>query len=808
MYPLIQDLCFSLKLIRKHVSMTILVLAALVLGMGLNTAIFSVVNAVLLRPLPIFQPDRVVWLHSVVNRTGAQLGTSYPDFLDWKAQSGSFEDMAAMYFFTATLSSYGTPEHIKVVGISASGFKVWGVKTVAGRDFGDADDKPEANRVAILSYKFWQRKFGGDTAVLGKSLVLDDQQYTIIGILQPTPIAVLDYADVYVTNAPLLRNSRIGGRESRWFFPVGRLKPQISITHAQTEIETITQRLADQYPAIDKEYGVRLESMTDNLTRGDGKPLIFLVVASSLIFLLGVANVMTAFIAATLERAQEISLRLALGAPRLTIFRQFLLQALLFTVIGAAAGLLLAKLGVLYFLRHFPNAALRLPETDIDLRVIGVTIAMAFATTLVASLLPAIHAFPLNIGAQLRRESASLNPQKFRGVARGIFLLTEVALASGLSLVAALLIKSLYEVKKVDLGFNPHNIYSFQISPPISRYKEPGKLSAIYKAAVDKLAALPGIESVSGISSLPLTSQQLVNAAYPDASSPFSGQQFLVEDESVLPGFFHTLTIPLLQGRDFSDADHDDIAPVVVMDDALAAKLWPGQSPLGKRIRMSPMTSHTEHWLEVIGVVREIKHLGPERPVKWMQVYVPQYQDPSPSLSFVVNAGIPADSLKNAAENALHDLDKELPVENFEKLDTYLDNNFLAGRRVSLLLLSAFASIGILLGMLGIYAVAANAVTRRQREIAIRLALGATPQRMIAMITRLGIFATLGGIVIGSAIVLALSRLLASVLYGVNAFDAMVYSMSAAVLLFLSLIASLIPTARLLRLNIQQILRQ
>ncbi|HEY6349666.1 MAG TPA: ABC transporter permease [Candidatus Angelobacter sp.] len=808
MYPLIQDLRFSLKLMRKRVSMTILVLAALILGMGLNTAIFSVVNAVLLRPLPIFQPDRVVWLHSVVNQTGAQLGTSYPDFLDWKAQSHSFEDMAAMYFFTATLSGYGTPENIKAVAISGSGFKVWGVKTITGRDFGDDDDKPEANRVAVLSHKFWQRKFGGDSAVLGKSLVLNGQQYTIIGVLQPTPISHLNYADVYVTNGPLLRNSPIVGRESRWFFPVGRLKPQIGITHAQTEIETISRRLAEQYPATNKEYGVRLESMTDNLTGRERKPLTLLILASGLIFLLAVVNVTIVFAAATLERAQELSVRLALGAQRSTLFRQFLLQALILAAVGAGFGLLIAKLGIFYFLHRFPNAAVRFQETDIDLRVIAITIAMAFGTTLLASLVPAIYALRANVSAELRRESQLTPKHKYRAVSRGVFLLTEVALASSLSLVAALLIKSLYEVKKVDLGFNPHSIYSFQISPPITRYKEPPKLIALYKEAVNKLAALPGIESVSGISSLPLTGQQLVNALDTDTQSLQPSKPLLVEDESVLPTFFQTMRVPVLQGRDFNDKDRDGIPPVVIVDEFLARKLWPDQNPVGKRLRMSPMIGKSERWLEVVGVVREIKHLGPERPVKWMQVYVPEYQDPSPKLSFVVNTTVDGRAIQNAAENALHALDKDLPVEDFETLDNYLDNNFLAGRRITLILLSAFASITILLGAVGIYGVAANSVSTRRRELAIRLALGATPRQIVILVARLGVTATLGGILVGSVIVISLTRLLASFLYGVSTLNPRLYAYSAILLILLAILAALVPAVRVSRFNIQEILRQ
>lgn len=807
MYSLILDFRFSLRLMRKQAGFTFWILAALILGMGLNTAVFSVVNAVLLRPLPIFQPERVLWLHSVVNQTGAQLGTSYPDFLDWREQSHSFDSMAAMYFFSATLSGYHPPEHIKAMAISASGFKVWGIQTALGRDFDNADDEPSANRVAIVSHNFWQRKFGGDTTVPGNSLTLDGRSYVIIGVLQPTPIAHLNYADVYVTNGPLLANSTIAGRESRWFFPVARLKAFTTVAEAQAEMETITRRLAAAYPAADKDYGVRLEAMTENLTKGESKPLLLLILASNLIFLLAATNVTTAFLATTLERGREISIRSALGAPRLILFRQIFVQASLFATIGAAAGLLLAKYGVLYFLHRFPNAALRFNETNIDLRVIGLTAAMAFGTTLLASIPPVIYTFPANIGAQLRREPGLLLPQKSRTLVRTIFLLTEVALAFALSLAAALLIKSFYELEKVDLGFTPQGIFSFRVTPTIPHYNESAKLSALYMEAIDKLENAPGINSASGISSLPLTGHQLTNALYTGADSPFSGKQVLVEDESILPRFFKTLGIPILQGRDFSDADHDGVAPVVIVDDVLAAKLWPGTNPLGKRIQMSPMIGHTKRWLEVVGVVREIKHFGPERPVKWMQIYVPQYQDPSPALSFVLTASAPAGAIRTAANKALHDLDNELPIEDFGTLDAYLDN-FLSGRKITLLLLSIFAGIGILLGAVGVYAVAANTVTERHRELAIRMALGAMPQNTIALVMRHGVLTTLGGIVIGSVVVLSLARLLGSVLYGVSPLDPRIYALSAILLILLAIIATLIPAVRVWRFNIQKILRQ
>jgi putative ABC transport system permease protein len=806
MQPLTQDVRFSLRLIRKKPGMTFLVVAALVLGIGLNTAIFSVVNAVLLRPLPIFQPDRVVWLHSKVNQTGATLGTSFPDYLDWKNQSRSFEAVTALYAVSFTLSGSGPAEHLKATAISASGFKVWGVSTVLGRDFTEADDQPGANRVAILTYAFWQRKFGGDPNILGKSLALDDQTYTIIGILQPTPVDVLGYPDLYVANGPLL-NQHIMERDTRYFFPVGRLKPDVTYEQAQAEMDTIAARLASEYPKTNKDMGIRVQSVVQQLTAGGRRPLLLLILASSLIFLLATINVMTVFWGNTVERRQELNVRLALGSTRSSLLRQLFIQALLYAVIGASFGLLFAKLGLASFLRRFPAAVLRFEETTIDWRVVFLTMGMALVASLAATVAPAIYAFRVRTDTELKGEWSSMAPAKYRIFGRAGLILFEVALASALSVVSGLLIKSLYEVEKIDLGFKPNSVFSFQVNLPPTRYNDPAKQSAFYKLAVNKLSNLPGMQTSSAISSLPLTTQGQANTLEIEGESPLAGQHLLVEDESILPGFFRTMRLPLLQGRDFTDADHAGTPAVIIVDEILAAKLWPGQNALGKHLRMSTQRGGSVRSLEVIGIVREIKHFGPERPARWMQVYVPQYQDPTPMLSFVVNTPLPEATVRTAAEKTLHELDKDLPVENFQTMDAYLDT-YLSGRKVSLLLLSGFAATGIVLGAIGIYGVVANSVIQRRREIAIRMAVGATHASTMVLITRLGLLATLTGLAIGSLAVISLTRLLASMLYGVSTLDPTIYLLTAATLILLALIASAVPAMRLLRFNIQEILRQ
>lgn len=806
MASLIQDIRFSVRLIRKRPGVALLIVTALGLGIGLNAAIFSVFNAVVLRPLPIFQPDRVVWLFSKISQTGARLGTSYPDYLDWKSQSSSFETMAAFYSLSFTLTGDGPAEHLKAAGVSASAFKTWGVSTILGRDFTDNDDRTGANRVVILNYSFWQRKFGGDPAVLGKTLVLDDQQYNIVGVLQPTPLGVLKYPDVYVANGPLI-NSHIMERDTRYFFPVARLKPHVTQAQAQAEMDTIAARLAAEYPATNKDMGISIQGMVEQLTADGRKPLSLLIVASSLIFLLAAVNVMTAFIAATAERRQELATRLALGATPAALLRQLFVQALMIGSIGGALGLLLAKLTLAFFLHRFPAAFQRFQETTVDSSVFLISLVMALLASVVVTLLSGVYVSRLRANDKLTGERISFALSRNRRLGRAALIIFEVSLASALSLVCGLLIKSFYEVEKVDLGFSPSHIYSFQVNPPLTRYKDPDQLIALYQAAFNTLSNLPGMHSTSAISSLPLTTQGWVNTVEVDAQSPLFGQKVTVEDESILPGFFEAMRLPLLRGRDFRDADQKGAPPVVIVDNVLADKLWPGKDPLGQRLRMSTQTGGQTHWLEVIGVVQQIKHFGPERPARWSQLYVAQYQDPFPVLSFVINTDLPESAVRAATTKALHELNKDLPIENFETMDAYLDT-ILGTRKLSLLLFSIFASIAVLLGMIGIYGVVANSVIQRRREIAIRMAVGATPKGAIFLVTRLGLLATLAGVLLGSAIVVSLTRVLASFLFGITALDPKIYALTGVVLILLAVVAGIIPAIRLLRFNIQEILRQ
>jgi putative ABC transport system permease protein len=709
---LLNDLRFSIRLLRKHPGTSFLVIGALVLGIGISTAVFSVVNAVLLRPVPVFEPERVVRMYAQVNRTGATMGISYPEYLDWKSQTSSFDSISVMRALSFYLSGTERPEHLNGFSISASGFRVFGVATILGRGFAEMDDMPGADRTVVLSYPFWERKFGSDPQVLGRSLSLDNQSYTIIGVLQPTKINVLQYPDVWVPNS-LFLDQRVLSREIRLYFPAARLKSTATPSQAQTEMVTISARLAAQYPSSNKDMGIRFVGLTDLLTAGDRKPLSLLFAAAFLIFLLTCVNVVIVLISWTAGRRNELSIRMALGSPRSRILQQLGLQSLVLVGIGSIVGLAAAKLTLFYFVRRFPDALIRFQETTIDYRVIGFLIALMVAAALLATIVPGLYASGLNINAQLKGSRSESPLSRHRTVRQAALITVEVSLASALLLVSGLLIKSFHQVSSVDLGFSPHHTFSFQVNLP-ARYKVPEQVS-FYRRAIESLSNLPGMSHSSAISSLPLTTQGNVIGLEIDSQSRAAQEQMIVEDEVVLPRFFETLKLPLTQGRDFTDEDRNTTPPVVIVDEVLAAKLWPSQSPLGKRIRLVEISGTQPPWREVVGVVRQIKHFGPEAKVRWMQVYVPEYQDPSPVMSFVIDTSLPEANVKTAAEKAIRDIDGDLPIDNFEAMDNLLDN-YLTARKVSLLALSSLAGIAVALAVIGIYGVVVNSVERRRRE--------------------------------------------------------------------------------------------
>ncbi len=806
MYSLFQDIRFALRLMRKRPGMTFLVIAALVLGIGVNSAVFTVVNAVLLRPLPVPDPERLVILFANSPQFPS-MQPSYPEYLEWKAQSRSFQAMSLFRGIRLNLTRQGLPEHLNGIRASASYFKVLGVPPAIGRDFTDDDDRPGAGRVVIISHGLWERKFGGDPGILGKSLILNDQPYTIVGVAPPSELYYIKAFDVWVPTG-LFFDQAMMNRNNRYDWVLARLNPSTTREQAQAEMELISQRIAVEFPQSNKEIGASITAVTDLVTRRGRKPLLLVLAASGLILLLASVNVVTVFMANAIERRKELSVRLALGAGRATLLRQMFIQSVIFAVLSSVLGLALAKAGLALVVSRFPFTISRFQESTVDSSVVLFTVCTALLVSLVSSVLPALYTFKLNVNSELKGDWSWPALSRHRATAQSALILFEVSLAAALSLVSGLLIKSLYEVEKVDLGFNPNRVLTFQVSLPPSRYKGADMMAAFYRLAIERIRNIPGVRSASAISTLPLSGAfHFINLEVEGAQTEAAAQRPYVDNPYVLPGFFETMGSPMLQGRDFHEADRDNAPPVAIVDDVLAKRMWPGQNPLGKRLRLADIGDNGPPWREVIGVVHQIKHYGPDKEVPRMQVYVPLSQRPSPWMAFVVDYLTDQRTIRTSAEKAIHELDKDLPLDDFQTIEDLLAV-LVSGRKVSVLLLGSFAAIGIVLGMIGIYGVVSNSVVSRRREIAIRMALGASVGNTIVLTTKVSLMGVLGGILIGSAIVLSLTRVLSAFLFGVTPLNLPIYLLSALLIIVLALIACLVPAQSLLRLNPQDVLRE
>ena len=804
MRSLVQDLRFTSRILRRHAGMSILVIAALVLGIGANTAVFSVVNSVLLQPVRIAGPQRVAFIMAK-SRDSSFTSISYPEYQDWKAQSHIFEDMAAYQPVLVNLQNpAGHPEALSGFLVSASAFDTFGITPLLGRQFNASDERRGAAPVVVISNGLWKRRFGADPSVIGKTILLQSQPHTIVGVLPETDFPLI--GDAWVEVGPFVDETMMN-RETRRFFVAGRLFHSSDLGEAQKEMDLIAARLSTEFPKSNKGTGVTVTSLIDRFTSPVRRPLALLVLASGLILLLAVVNVLSVFVASAMERRKELSVRLALGATRFVVLRQLFLQSLLFGIVGASLGFIAAKVGLTYLIRSFPLPIVRFKETLMDQTVLWFTIGIAIASTILSCVLPGLYITRLRISSALKDEQPWTPLLKYRQFGPSALIVFEIALAVGLSLVSGLLIKSFYEVEKVDLGFNPYHILCFEVWLPGTKYKDDSSKTAFYERALENLKAVPGVRAASAGYTLPtVTGTHSINLQV-DSQSPFASERPLVDDNMVLPGFLTTLKTPILQGRDFTAADSANAPQVAIVDEVLAARMWPGQSALGKRLRLADISNDRPPWREVIGVVRQMKYFGPEKGVNRPQVYEPVPQDPPPFISFILDTPEAIETVRAPVEKAIQDVAPELPLQYFEPLEQFVDSQE-SRRKISVLLLSGFAAIGIVLATIGIYAVVSNSVVRRRREMAIRMALGASATNALLVVTKGVISAAIAGIAIGMLLVVSLKGVLSAFLFGVKPLDPQIYFVTVIGVFALTLIAGLFPATSLLRLMPQQILRE
>ena len=804
----VKDLRYGVRNLLRTPGFTALAIVTLALGIGANTAIFSVVNAVLLRPLAYKDPGRLVTLlHDGSDPVAAA------NYVDWRDQSRSFEAMAAAEYWSGDLTHSDPPEHLLGLRVTQNLLPMLGIEPLLGRLFVVGEDKKGSEHEVILSYQLWQRRFNRDRHVLGKAIILNGESYTVVGVMPPE----FKFAPFWATRAemwaPLAFGDRIherGGNSLRIF---ARLKHGATLAQARAEIATITARLEKQYPGTNRD--VVVTPLKENVTGKIETPLLMVLVAVGFVLLIACANVAHMLLARTADRQREIAVRTALGASRARVIGQFLTENLLLAVIGGAAGLLLAIWGTKALVALSPAYIPRVEMVGIDGPVVLFLLGITVLTTVVSGLAPAMHATAGNLSGALKEGGRGGSDGIHRNRLRNFLVASEFALAFMLLIGAGLMIRSFFALQSVDPGFNPHNVLSMVVSVAGSREAEPNRRAIFYRELVQKVRALPGVQSAGAINHLPLAGDLWGwSFAIEGRPKPHPGDEPMAVYRIAMPGYFETMRLPVLRGRDIAGNDDARAPGVVVINQQAANKYWPGQDPIGKRIAFDADTSNPPTWLTVIGVSKNAKQ-GEWAAKPYPEVYLAALQNRDflgeggahmAYITLVVRtSGNPAD-LAPAVKRTAWSFDRNLPISDVLTMDRVVADAT-AQPRFETLLLAMFAGVALLLAAVGIYGVMSYSISRRTHEIGIRISLGATRSGVLRMVVRQGMAQALAGAATGLAGALLLSRLMAKMLYGVRPTDPVTFGGVAIVLSLAALIAIFVPARKATRIEPMTALR-
>jgi putative ABC transport system permease protein len=802
-----QDLRFGARMLAKNPGFTLIAVLTLALGIGANTAIFSVINAVLLSPLPFQDADRLtaVGENSPRNRAGLST-TSHRNFVDWRAQSKAFADMAAYRTASFTLTGRGEAAQLRGAVVTHNLFNVLRVAPLSGRTFLPEDDKPgggSAGLPAILSWDCWQQYFGGEPQAIGQTIRLNGEGYVVIGVMpahfafpvqaQPAQIWASTARDAESTNEGSIMVSR-GFRAWR---VVARLKDGVTREQAQADMNVVAANLEAQFPDANRDRGVTATPLLESLVSNVRLTLLLLAGAVGFVLLIACVNVANLMLERALVRQKEISIRLALGANRLRIARQLLTESVTLAALGGTVGLLLAWWAKNALIALSPEGVPRIGEARLDLRVLAFTALVSLVTGALFSLAPALAASGVSLSEALKEGGRGASGGRRLSAARGLLVVFEVALALVLLLGGGLLAQSLVRLQGAGLGFNTENVltFGFAVSNEALGGKDAGPQQYVdfCRQIEQRLKSLPGVTGVSVTSSLPLSGEASSTGLTIEGRPPEPGREPVGLIHSVGLDYFRTMGIPLIKGRTFTPGDGLDAPPILIVNETLAKRLFPNEDAIGKRVEPSFSTAGPTRMREIIGVVGDTKHTGP-REEAVPEIYFAQAQMPLPGAVVMRTTGAPH-ALVNAARDAMRSLNKDVPVYRFRTLDEYFARN-LAAARFNTLLIGLFACVALAITLVGLYGVISCAVGQSTREFGIRLALGAQAGDVLRLVLKQGMLLVLLGIALGMAGAIALTRLLADLLYGVSPTDATTFFTVAMLLSAVALLACWIPARR------------
>lgn len=787
------DVRFGLRILRKHPGFTAISILTLALGIGANTAIFSAVKAVLMAPLPYKDSSRIVAVWTVNAARGGQMPSTGGDFAAWK-QSGIFEDLAPSYDKTRTLTGQGAPQFLIGYAVSANYLQILGVEPQIGRLYSEQEDKPGGPKLALLSNHLWRTTFHSDAKIAGSTIVLDGAPYTVLGVM-PRGFDYPPSVEVWTPSA--INPSTFDDFKRTGLRILGRLKPGVTLEEAQKAVNKLEAQVAASHPDTDSGNQVLLVPLREQLIGDIRRPLLILMGAVGLVLLIACANAAGLALARDAERQKEIALRLALGAKRLRLLRQFMTESLLLAILGGAVGMVLALAGTHFLLILFPNdvANLNIPKvTDIpmDRGVFMFAIGITLLTAFLSGIVPVIKALQTDADGAIKDMARGNSRQSNRS--RSAIVVGQIALSLILLTGAGLVVRSFQKVVNTDLGFRADHLLSLQVFLPPDRYPSNGQgIRTFVEQMVTKLNTLPGVKSAAATNFLPLsgfwgTTSFLLRGQAPSQN----GEGPEVDNRIITPEYLHTMNIPLLRGRTFTEGDRAGGLQVAMINQTLAKQYFKDRNPIGEELNLG--TADKPEWWRIVGVTGDVKSFGQDQPTH-AEIYRPFDQHPFPLVALTLRTETNPASMVEPAERILWSVDPLLPVLKAIPMDV-LANQTIGVRRASSMLISSFALLALILSCIGIYGITAYTVRQRTREIGVRMALGAQRMHALRMIMGSGIRLTFTGVVIGLAGALASSRFLASLLYGVKPSDPLLLILVSVLLIAVALLASFIPARK------------
>ncbi|HEU4413538.1 MAG TPA: ABC transporter permease [Candidatus Angelobacter sp.] len=800
MTKMMQDLKYGLRVLRKSPGFAAIAMLVLGLGIGANTAIFSVINAVLLRPLPYRDPSRLVHVWHVPppkSFPGITLfSVSAANYLDWKKQNSVFSDMSIYSGASVTLTGGDKPEFVVGSAVSSSFFSILGADPLLGRTFLPGEDTAGKDHEVVLTYELWQSRFGGDRSIVNKTIMMNDEPYTVIGVMGPK-VRQPEYAKLWIPLVWTPKEAAVRGEHHS--VVLARLKPGVDIQQAQAEMTTISDRLARQYPEDDKDWGAKVAPLSEDIVSDVRPSLLVLLGAVGFVLLIACANVANLLLARALARGREVAIRSALGASRLRLLQQLMCETIILSVGGGLAGIALAHYGVQFIVKFLGDQLPKGVDVSLDAQVLLFTLALSVLTGMIAGIVPALRLSKANVNETLKQSTARVADSGGNRT-RSILVVCEVALSLMLLAGAGLMMRSLAHLRSTNPGFDANNVLTFSLPIPRTRFKNAGEEFLYWNQLLSRLETLPGVEHAGATDDLPFDSGSHQPIAIEGTPAVPMAEQPEVDVRLATTGFFQSMRIPLVSGRDFNHGDTADHPPVIIVSEAMAKRFWPGQDPIGKRLTLTFLPGHLR---EVVGVIADVKLDGLTQNDANSIIYVPLEQSSVGStqdwrsfgLDVVVRSKTNPGDLFTAVSRTVHEKDPNQPIMHLMTLDAFMANT-LVPQRFNMLMLQVFALIALVLASMGIYSVLAYTVRRRLREIGIRMALGAQSSDVLRQIVLEGMKPAVIGLAIGITGALMMGRVLHSLVFGVSTRDPVTYLSVSLLLAAIALMATAVPAYR------------